>query len=853
MKCALVAVASAQPRLFTVSLPHRNADFPRLRGSSGEVVYMQTDATPGAEMALHGDRYAFVEAEPRMVAQPRTAPPGPAGWLALLGGIFAGVWGFAVALPRSRANNCDWSSTNWSSTAPYDNVDLREEMGPFVAALAVHGSRSAAPPDPDHPDGGPMATPLLDAVRVPADMKRLPREKLPQLAEELRWDTIRAVSAVGGHFSSSLGVVELTVALHYVFDAPEDKIVWDVGHQAYPHKILTGRRESFTGLRKEGGIAGFPNIAESEYDAFGVGHSSTSISAAQGYDIAKSLLKKRNNNAIAVIGDGAITGGMAFEAMNTAAFFNTKQIVILNDNEQVSLPTGVPTAGGTKPVGMLSSYLESLPNPAVKKIKRIAKELNQFLPEDLQAFNKQIDDVATEKVFSHATLFEDLGFRYVGPMNGHDLPTLIRVLEELRDSDRTKPVLLHVKTVKGKGYAPAEAAPDRLHAVGPFDIPTGAPIKPKATKEKKAPTPPSFTSVMANELSDIAKDDDTVVAITAAMPGGTGLSIFGGHHPERFFDVGIAEQHAVTLAAGMAAEGIKPFCALYSTFLQRAFDQVVHDVALQNLPVRFMVDRAGYVGNDGATHHGTFDLSFLGAIPNLVIMAPSDEVELKNMVRTAHGIDDGPSVVRYPRGTGYGLDTLNDLFGYGLKALPEEGTAQPIGKGRVVRESGRDAARQNKVAILSLGTRLSTALLAARELEAGDPDLAVTVADARFMKPLDVELLRELAESHSSIVTIEEGSIGGFGSHVLQFMALNGYLDGSLQVYPMVLPDIWMEHASQQEQYDAAGISTGHVVATMRKIRTEQALKTVKRRFSLTPEDVREGQRSPREKAAATL
>merc|ERR1719183_332311 len=435
---------------------------------------------------------------------------------------------------------------------------------------------------------------------------------------------------------------------------------------------------------------------------------------------------------------------MAFEAMNTAAFFNAKQIVILNDNEQVSLPTGVPTAGGTKPVGMLSSYLESLPNPAVKKIKRIAKELNQFLPEDLQAFNKQIDDVATEKVFSHATLFEDLGFRYVGPMNGHDVPTLVRVLEELRDCERTKPVLLHVRTVKGKGYAPAESAPDRMHAVGPFDVNTGAPIAPKVKKE--AP-PPSFTSIMANELSAIAKDDEKVVAITAAMPGGTGLSIFGHQHPERFFDVSIAEQHAVTFAAGMAAEGIKPFCAIYSTFLQRAFDQVVHDVALQNLPVRFMVDRAGYVGNDGSTHHGTFDLSYLGAIPNMVIMAPSDEVELKNMVRTAHAHDDGPSVVRYPRGAGYWLKTLNNLFGYGLKALPEEGTAQPIGKGRVVRESGRDAARQNKVAILSLGTRLGTALLAARELEAGDPDLAVTVADARFMKPLDVELLRELAES----------------------------------------------------------------------------------------------------------
>merc|ERR1719387_155587 len=395
----------------------------------------------------------------------------------------------------------------------------------------------------------------------------------------------------------------------------------------------------------------------------------------------------------------------------------------------------------------------------------------------------------------------------------------------------------------GKGYAPAEAAPDRLHAVGPFDIPPGAPIKPKATKEKKAPTPPSFTSLMANELSAIAKDDEKVVAITAAMPGGTGLSIFGGHHPERFFDVGIAEQHAVTFAAGMAAEGIKPFCAIYSTFLLRAFDQVVHDVALQNLPVRFMVDRAGYVGNDGSTHHGTFDLSYLGAIPNMVIMAPSDEVELVNMVRTAHDIDSGPSVVRYPRGSGYGLQTLNNLFRYDLKALPQQGTVVPIGKGRVVRESVREATRKNKVALLSLGTRLATALLAARELEAADENVAVTVADARFMKPLDVDLIKQLAEENSVLVTIEEGSIGGFGSHVLQFLALRGYLDGSLEVRPMVLPDRWIDHASQQEQYDEAGLSTGHVVTTVRKVRGENAITDP---AGMTARQVIDGQSSPR-------
>jgi 1-deoxy-D-xylulose-5-phosphate synthase len=767
-----------------------------------------------AEVMLPTERYAFVDAEPNMDsrAEPVSVHSPAARWLALLAGVFAGFCAFAA--PRARVNQTTRPSERY-------NVDLREDMGPFVAALAVQGSKSAAPPDPDHPDGGPMATPLLDSIRTPKDLKRINPEMLPNLAEELRWDTIRAVSAVGGHFASSLGVVELTVALHYVFDAPEDKIIWDVGHQAYPHKILTGRRERFNSLRKSGGIAGFPNMDESEYDAFGVGHSSTSISAAQGYDVAKQLLNKPVNNTIAVIGDGAITGGMAFEAMNTSAFFSTKQIIILNDNDQVSLPTGVPTAAGTKPVGMLSAYTQQLPNGAVKKIKQWAKELNKLMPEDLQALNKQIDDVATEKVFSHATLFEDLGFRYVGPMNGHDLPTLVRVLEELRDTERTKPVLLHVRTVKGKGYAPAESAPDRMHAVGPFDVNTGAPIAPKVKKE--AP-PPSFTSIMANELSAIAKDDEKVVAITAAMPGGTGLSIFGHQHPERFFDVGIAEQHAVTFAAGMAAEGIKPFCAIYSTFLQRAFDQVVHDVALQNLPVRFMVDRAGYVGNDGSTHHGTFDLSYLGAIPNLVIMAPSDEVELVNMVRTAHDHDAGPSVVRYPRGSGYGLKTLNSLFRYDLKELPSAGTVVPIGKGRVVRESVREATRKNKVAFLSLGTRLATALLAARELEAGDENLAVTVADARFMKPLDVGLIRELAESHSVIVTIEEGSIGGFGSHVLQFLALRGYLDGNLEVRPMVLPDRWIDHATQQEQYDTAGLSTGHVVTTVRRLRGQSVI-----------------------------
>jgi 1-deoxy-D-xylulose-5-phosphate synthase len=570
-------------------------------------------------------------------------------------------------------------------------------------------------------------------------------------------------------------------------------------------------------LRQQGGLLGFTKMEESEYDAFGAGHSSTSISAAQGYDLAKQLLG-RNNHSVAIIGDGAITGGMAFEALNVSSYLKSKQIVILNDNQQVSLPTGMPSVGGTGPAGALSQYTQRLPNPTVKTIKDWARELNRFFPAELQELNKKIDDVATEKVFSHATLFEELGFRYIGPMNGHDLPTLVRVLEELRDAPRDQPVLLHVRTTKGKGYTPAETAPDTMHAVAPFDVVTG--VQKKATGKPAAPT---FTKVMATELSQIAKEDPTVVGITAAMPGGTGMDYFGAHFPERCYDVGIAEQHAVTLAAGMAAEGAKPFCAIYSTFLQRAYDQIVHDVALQSLPVRFMVDRAGYVGNDGATHHGTFDLSYLGSVPDVVVMAPSDEVELMNMVRTAHGYDTGPSFVRYPRGSGYGMETLNSVFKYDLESMPTSGKKVKIGKGRIVAE-GREAERKNKVAILSIGTRLATALLAAKQLEESDPDISVTVADARFMKPLDRDLLHKLAQEHSSIVTVEEGSIGGFGSHVLHFYALAGYLDGQVQVRPMVLPDYFMEAASQQQQNDAAGVSTGHVVTTVQRMRGDTAL-----------------------------
>lgn len=667
------------------------------------------------------------------------------------------------------------------------------------------------------PYQGPAVKPILDSISSPANMKNLDMRQLKQLAHELRWEVLESVSKTGGHLSSSLGVTELTVALHYVFDMPEDDIIWDVSHQCYPHKILTGRRAGMAKLRQLGGISGFCKRKESPYDSFGAGHSSTSISAAQGMSIAKSMLGKRKNNCIAVIGDGAITGGMAYEAMNSAGYLNSRMIVILNDNGQVSLPTGTPSAGGTVPASQLSTYTSNLlVSKPFQDFRDFAKSFNKLLPESLQDVNKRIDEYA-RGVVTGGTLFEELGFYYVGPVDGHDLENMIPILEKLRDSPSNKPVLLHLKTTKGYGYPPALEASDRMHGVGKFDLATGKQIKPSK------PSAPSLTSIFANALIDAATEDRTIVGITAAMPGGTGMDIFGRRFPKRTFDVGIAEQHAVTMGAGMACEGLKPFVCIYSTFLQRGYDQVMHDVAVQNLPVRMVLDRAGLVGNDGPTHHGCYDLSYLGCIPNLTIMAPSDEIELKNMVMTQAAYNDGPSVMRYPRGTGYGADKLQSLFGYKLEnnEIPAKGVVLPIGKGRIVRRpSGeRGKSRKDRVAILSLGTRLHESLVAANEVEEMDATLGVTVADARFMKPLDVDLVRELADEHSVLITIEEGSIGGFGDHVLHFLALDGLLDeGNLKFRPMVIPDTYFETATQYEQYEQAGLNSEHIRGTILRL-----------------------------------
>lgn len=676
---------------------------------------------------------------------------------------------------------------------------------------------------PGPPYSGPVVKPILDMINYPSDMKNLNTQQIKQLANELRWEVLESVSKTGGHLSSSLGVIELTVALHYVFDAPEDDIIWDVSHQCYPHKILTGRRDRMPSLRQAGGISGFCKRKESDYDSFGAGHSTTSISAAQGMSIAKSMLGKRKNNCIAVIGDGAITGGMAYEAMNSAGYLRSRMFVILNDNGQVSLPTGTPSAGGTIPASQLSAYTSNLlVSKPFQNFRDFARNFNKLLPEGIQDVNKRIDEYA-RGIVSGGTLFEELGFYYVGPVDGHDLDNLIPILEKLRDSDSTKPVLLHLKTVKGFGYPPAEQASDRMHGVGKFNLGTGAQLKSKSVA-------PSLTSIFAHALIDAATEDRTIVGITAAMPGGTGMDIFGRRFPKRTFDVGIAEQHAVTMAAGMACEGLKPFCCIYSTFMQRGYDQVVHDVAIQNLPVRMILDRAGLVGNDGPTHHGCYDLAYLGCIPNLTIMSPSDEIDLKNMVMTCAAYDSGPTVLRYPRGTGYGSEKLQNVFGYKLQngEIPEKGELIPIGKGRIIRRPGgfssqqsaiRGKSKKDRVAVLSIGTRLHEALVAANEVEDMDETLGVTVADARFMKPLDVDLIRELADEHSVLITVEEGSIGGFGDHVLHFLSLDGLLDnGELKFRPMVLPDILFEAASQYEQYEQAGLNSEHIRGTILRL-----------------------------------
>ena len=618
-------------------------------------------------------------------------------------------------------------------------------------------------------------TPLLDTVPTPAELRALKPGQLRQLADELRAETIDAVSVTGGHLGAGLGVVELTVALHYVFDTPDDRLIWDVGHQCYPHKILTGRRDRIRTLRMGGGLSGFTKRTESAYDPFGAAHSSTAMSAGLGMAVARDRLG-HGNHVVCVVGDGAMSAGMAYEAMNNIGSGQGRVIVILNDNDMSIAP----------PVGALSAYLSRLiSSKPFLTLRHIAEDLADQLPRPLRKAARRAEEYARGMV-TGGTLFEELGFYYIGPIDGHNLDHLLPVLQNVRDAEDDKPVLIHVVTKKGKGYAPAEASADKLHAVAKFDVITGAQAKPKSNA-------PTYTRVFANALIAEAEADTRVLAVTAAMPSGTGLDLFGQRFPDRCFDVGIAEQHAVTFAAGLATEGFKPFCAIYSTFLQRAYDQVVHDVVLQHLPVRFALDRAGLVGADGATHAGAFDVAYLGCLPDIVLMAAADEVELMHMVATSAAIDDRASALRYPRGEGVGLE------------MPERGVVLPLGKGRVVQEG-------SKVALLSYGARLGEARKAAAELAARG--LSTTVADARFAKPLDEDLVRQLALHHEVLITIEEGSVGGFGSFVLQFLATSGLLDGGLKIRPMVLPDRFIDQDSPERQYEEAGLSARAIVAT---------------------------------------
>ncbi|HEX6980622.1 MAG TPA: 1-deoxy-D-xylulose-5-phosphate synthase [Alphaproteobacteria bacterium] len=618
-------------------------------------------------------------------------------------------------------------------------------------------------------------TPLLDTVKDPAQIRNFSVEQLKQLADELRRETIDAVSRTGGHLGAGLGVVELTVALHHVFETPVDRLIWDVGHQAYPHKILTGRRDRIRTLRQGGGLSGFTRRSESEYDPFGAAHSSTSISAALGMAVGRDL-KGARNNVIAVIGDGAMSAGMAYEAMNNAGSMDTRLIVILNDNDMSIAP----------PVGAMSAYLSRLlSSKPYRTLRHVARDLANRFPRPIKNAAERAEEFARSLV-TGGTLFEELGFYYVGPIDGHNLDHLLPVLKNVRDSAEPGPVLIHVVTQKGKGHPFAQDSADKYHAVNKFDLVTGTQVKPKATA-------PTYTKVFADSLIAEAERDERIVAITAAMPSGTGLDLFAERFPSRCFDVGIAEQHAVTFAAGLACEGYKPFVAIYSTFLQRAYDQVVHDVAIQRLPVRFAMDRAGLVGADGPTHAGAYDITYLGCLPGMVIMAAADEAELVHMVATCAAIDDRPSAVRYPRGEGIGV------------ALPERGEVLPIGKGRIVREG-------TKVALLSFGARLPECLKAADELTARG--LSTTVADARFAKPLDEDLVRRLAAEHEVLITIEEGAIGGFATQVMHFLATAGLLDSGLKIRPMILPDRFIEHDSPQKQYEDAGLNARHIVAT---------------------------------------
>lgn len=636
-------------------------------------------------------------------------------------------------------------------------------------------------------------TPLLDTVNYPVHIKNFNASQLKQLCKELRADLIHTVAKTGGHLGSSLGVVELSVALHYVFNTPDDKIIWDVGHQAYIHKILTGRRDKMSTIRQSGGLSGFTKRAESPHDAFGAGHSSTSISAALGMAVGRDR-KNRNNSCIAVIGDGAITGGMAYEAMNHAGFLDSNMIVVLNDNQQVSLPTQY-NGKNQEPVGALSGTLARLQsNRQLRELREIAKGVTKQLPESIQTATSKIDEYARGMISgSGSTLFEELGFYYIGPIDGHNLQDLVDVLTEIRTTETVGPVLLHIVTEKGRGYLPAESASDKMHGVTKYDTLTGQQAKASAG-------PMSYTNYFADSLTAEAKRDSRVVGVHAAMGGGTGMNRFENVFPDRVYDVGIAEQHAVTFAAGLACEGLIPMCAIYSTFLQRGYDQVVHDVSLQNLPVRFAMDRAGLVGADGATHCGAFDTTYMASLPNMVVMAPSNEAELINMVATSIAIDDRPSCFRFPRGNGIGMDLAAEGITDDLKGTPLE-----VGKG-VIRKEGKD------VALIGYGNSVGECMKAAAMLE--DAGLSATVMDARFCKPLDTEMIRRLAKEHPAVITVEEGSIGGFGSHVCQFLALEGLLDGQLKFRPMTLPDRYIEHGSQQDQLDEAGLTAPHIFRT---------------------------------------
>ncbi len=624
-----------------------------------------------------------------------------------------------------------------------------------------------------------MNTPLLDRVRIPADLRNFSPEQLRQLADELRAETIDTVSVTGGHLGSSLGVVELTVAIHAVFDTPRDRLLWDVGHQAYPHKILTGRRDRIRTLRLGGGLSGFTRRAESEFDPFGAAHSSTSISAGLGMAVARDLKAARgerdDRNVVCVIGDGAMSAGMAYEAMNNAGARHSRLIVILNDNDMSIAP----------PVGAMSAYLSRLMSSrSFLSLRELGIKMAKRFPRGIERTARKAEEYA-RGILTGGTLFEEMGFYYVGPIDGHNLDHLLPVLRNVREADEQGPILVHAITVKGKGFTPAEESADKYHGVSKFNVITGE-------QAKAPPGPPGYTKVFAEALIAEAERDPNIVAITAAMPSGTGLDRFAKKFPDRTFDVGIAEQHAVTFAAGLACEGMKPFCAIYSTFLQRAYDQVVHDVAIQGLPVRFAMDRAGPVGADGATHAGSFDVTYLGCLPGFVIMGPADEAELVHAVATAASINDRPSALRYPRGEGTGI------------AVPDRGVAWEIGKGRLLREGG-------SVAILSFGTRLADALRAADEL--GARGFPATVADARFAKPLDTALIEQLARHHEVLITIEENAVGGFSAAVLQHLAWKGLLDGGLKVRPMVLPDKFIDHDSQAKQLAVAGLTAKDIVA----------------------------------------